>query len=313
MTTGTLPRADTKPAVPAPARGTPGRLRGLFRRYCGRILLTYGLFTVENALRLTQPLVLGLAINGLLRGSHLGLLAFAAQHLGHLAIGTVRRMYDTRAFSRIYAELATGLVAAQRGRAIDVSIVAARSSLSRSFVDFFERDIPLVMYSVYSVIGALALLAVYDWRLVPLCLVVLVPAWAVNAVYSRKTLLYSGRLHDELEREVGVIAEGGPAGVRGHYDRVGRWRVKLSDWEALNFGVMEVFILGLIAAALLVACQPGATPGDIFAIFRYVLMFVMGLDGVPQVVQQVSRLRDLGRRIGSGNVSTPDGTDTGAK
>ncbi len=40
-----------------------------------------------------------------------------------------------------------------------------------------------------------------------------------------------------------------------------------------------------------------ATPGDIFAVFGYVLMFVMGLDVVPMLVQQVNRLRDIGGRM----------------
>jgi hypothetical protein len=172
--------------------------------------------------------------------------------------------------------------------------------MSRAFVDFFERDVPVMVQASFSVVGALALLAAYDGAVALLCLVLLVPGYALNAVYSRKALLYSGRLHDELEREVGVVTDARPAEVRGHYDRVGRWRVKLSDWEAINFGLLEVFVLALLAAVLVRACGTGAAPGDILAVFRYVLMFVIGLDAVPQVVQQVSRLRDIGRRLRAG-------------
>lgn len=291
-----FPLSPVAPTSPSEGK-SPWTLQTLFRAYRGRILLTYALFNLENILRLLQPLVLGLAINDLLLGSYLGLALFVAQHLGHLAVGTLRRMYDTRTFTGIYTDLASGLVIRQRDRQVAVSAVAARSTLSRVFVEFFERDVPALVRALYSVIGALVLLAWYDWLLVPLCVVLLAPAYMLNKLYGRKTFLCNRRLHDELEREVAVIHQGKPAEIRDHYQRVAGWRVKLSDWEALNFGLMELFILGLMVAALARSCHLGAAPGDIFAIFRYVLMFIMGLDSVPILVQQMGRLRDVGRRL----------------
>ena len=74
--------------------------------------------------------------------------------------------------------------------------------------------------------------------------------------------------------------------------------VKLSDAEAINFSLMELFVLGLIVASLVHFCSRDAVQaGDIFAVFRYVLMFIMGLDSVPRLVQQMSRLRDIGMRM----------------
>jgi ABC-type multidrug transport system fused ATPase/permease subunit len=149
----------------------------------------------------------------------------------------------------------------------------------------------------YSVVGALIMLCLYDWVLAPLCLGLMLPAYLVNSVYSRKTLALSGRLHDEFEREVDVIQGGQPAEVRGHYGAVAGWRIKLADWEALNFGLMELFVLALLAVTLLRSCSATSSPGDIFAVFRYVLMFVMALDNVPLLVRQISRIRDIHRRL----------------
>lgn len=291
--------AGPKPAPP-PAGGPAGpwTLRRVFGAYRGRILVTYALFNLENVLRLAQPLVLGLAINDLVRGSSVGLALFVAQHVAHLLVGSARRAYDTRAFTGIYTDLATRLVVEQRGRAVDVSRVAARSALSRAFVDFFERDVPLLVQAGYAVAGALVMLALFDWVLAPLCLGLLVPAGLLNAAYGRKARAWSGRLHDELEREVAVIGAGGADEVRAHYRRAAGWRVKLSDGEALTFGLTEWFVLGVVAVALARSCATHAgAPGDIFAIFRYVMMFVMGLDRLPVLAQQVGRLRDIGGRL----------------
>lgn len=274
-------------------------LRGLFRDNKWRILATYGLFSIENLLRMAQPLVLGWAINDLLESSYRGLMWFIGQHLAHLAVGTFRQMYDTRAFTTIYTNLATRLVADQRTQGIEVSRVVARSAMSRNYVEFFEQYVPMVIRALYSVIGSLAMLAYYDGGLVLYCLGLIVPAFWLNTYYSRKTLALSGKLHDEFEREVEVIEHGESEGVREHYHAVAGWRVRLSDAEAINFSLMEFFILGVFILSLVHFCS-GETPppaGNIFAVYRYVLMFIMGMDTVPKLVQQISRLRDIGFRM----------------
>jgi ABC-type multidrug transport system fused ATPase/permease subunit len=273
-------------------------LRGLFAAHRVKLSLTYLLFNVENLLRLAQPWVLGLAINHLLNDSSFGLLLFVGQHLAHLLVSSLRQIYDTRVFTGIYTELATSLIAEQRGREVGTSRVAARSSLSREFVEFFEHSLPLVIKSAYSVVGALVMLAFYDLSLVPICLGLLLPAVVLNRIYSRRTLDLNRNLHDELEEEVDVIEHNHSSAVRRHFDAVAAWRVKLSDCEALNFGTMELFVLGVMVLALLRTCSlPSATPGEIFAVFRYLLMLLMGIDSVPKLVQQVSRLRDLSERL----------------
>lgn len=273
-------------------------LHAIFAGNRARLLLTYLLFNVENLLRLSQPFVLGLAINDLLHESSFGLLLFVGQHVAHLLVGSLRQMYDTRVFTGIYTDLATKLVVDQRAREVGLSRVAAHSSLSREFVEFFENYVPLLIKSIYSVVGALVLLAFYDRVLVPICLGLLLPGVVLNRIYSRRTLELNRQLHDQLEQEVDVIDRGQEATIRRHYDAVATWRIKLSDCEALNFGTMEVFVLGVMVLALLRTCSSlTATPGDIFAVFRYVLMLLMGIDGVPKLVQQFSRLRDLTRRF----------------
>src|SRR5712691_423795 len=277
---------------------TQNPLKAIFAANRVKLLLTYFLFNVENLLRLAQPLVIGLAINDLLHDSSFGLLLFVAQHLTHLLISTLRQMYDTRVYTAIYSDLATKLVVEQRGRDVGVSRVAARSSLSREFVEFFENHVPLLIRSSYSIIGALVMLAFYDRLLVPICLGLLVPAVVLNRIYSRKTFELSRQLHDQLEHEVDVIEPGREPIVRRHYESVAGWRVKLSDCEALNFGTMELFVLGVLVLALLRTCStPAVSAGAIFAVFRYVLMLLMGLDSVPKLVQHLSRLRDLSQRL----------------
>jgi hypothetical protein len=291
-----------RPALAAPAPGaaaapwTPG---ALFRAYRGRILFTYALINGENVTRLAQPYLLGLAIDDLLKSSWRGLGFFTLQQAIYTAAGVARRMYDARGFTGIYAEVAGRLVRQQRGRGVPVSSVAARSALSRQLVDFFERDLPIALQGLYSVGGALIMLALSEAALVPFCLVLLLPTSLLSYTYGRKTLTLNARLHDELEREVGVIDRNRVREVRGHYRRVARWEIRLADCESLNFGLMQICVLGLMVAALVRSCLPGADAGHIAAVFGYLTMFVLGLINVPLLVEQFNRLRDIGRRVRS--------------
>ncbi|MCR9117588.1 MAG: ABC transporter six-transmembrane domain-containing protein [bacterium] len=273
-------------------------LGSLVWRYRGRLGFTYALFVLENGLRLAQPLLLGWAINDLLAAKSIGLFAFAGGHLLHLAIRTFRQMYDTRALGAIYAERAAEVVVAQRDRGETLSRVSARSSLSQRFIDFLERSVPLAIRSLFSLVGGCVLLAWFDPWLVLLCFGLAIPAFSLNWFYGRRAFQLSKLLHGELEREVDVIDQGGENDVRGHYTRVVGWQVRLSDAEAVTVAVMEFFVLALIVAALMRYCSlPGITAGGIFAVFRYLMMYIMAFDAVPPLVQQWNRLRDISRRI----------------
>ena len=289
---------DSSPQCGARSSASNKVLWQLFRSNKCQMLLTYGLFNLENILRIVQPFVLGWAINDLLKESYFGLGVLIVQHLLHLVVSSARQMYDTRAFNQMYTELATNLVVDQRGRDVNVSRVAARSALSRQFIEFFERSVPLSIRSVYSIVGALVMLTIFDWVLLPICLVLLIPATIINRGYARQTLRLSRRLHDTLENEVDVIKPASRADVQDHYASAAGWRVKMSDTEAINFCLMELFVLSVMVAALLRICDPSLmAAGTIFAIFRYVLMLIMGLDAVPRLVQQLSQLRDLNQRL----------------
>jgi len=272
----------------------------IFSAYRWRILATYALFNLENLLRLAQPLVLGWAIHDLLRSSMYGLAIFFGQHVLYMALGAARRLNDTRCFTRIHADLATGLVLDQRHRQVEVSRVAARSALSREIVDFFERDVAIVLYILYSVIGALVMLWWADWVLVLWCLALVPPAYLLSRWTGRQSLLLNGRLNDQLEHEVEIIERAQPAEVRGHFDLVRRWRIMLSDRDAWSFGILELLIYVAMAAALVRTCaRPGVDAGTIFAVLGYVLMYVSGIANVPLLVQQFNRLRDIGSRLRS--------------
>src|SRR6516162_1646936 len=260
----------------ARAAGELTPLVRLFRANWRPLLLTYALYNVENLLSLAHPFVLGVAINGLIRSEYGGLAMLIGRHLAHLFVGTARQMYDTRAFTTIYTETVTRLVCRQRDAGVGVSTVAARSGLSRELVDFLEHHLKAVFSSIYGVLGALAMLVVYDRILVLHCGVILAPLVLLSRRLARRSFGVNAALNDQLEREVAVIEDGQTGPVSDHYRSLARYQVRLSDLEAWNFLQMEFFVLALIVATLARYCaRPGVEPGDIYAVFSFIVMFIL--------------------------------------
>jgi hypothetical protein len=287
---------ETTPSEPSVFDASIG---STFKRHRIAITFTYTLFVVENLLRLAQPFALGWAINDLLEEQSTGLFVLIGQHVLHLLIGLWRQVLDTRVFTKIYSEMVTDMIVTQRAAGVEVSRVAARSSLSREFVNFFELTVPNIARSAFSIVGSLIMLAIYDWVVVVACIGLLLPASFLNRWFAMKIRFLNRKLHDELEREVDLIEPGQQADLQTHFGRIANWRVRLSNAEAINFGMMEIFVLGVIVVTLLRTTSLVVNAGDVFAVFRYLMLLLIGLDRVPQLIMQISRMRDIQSRMES--------------
>jgi ABC-type multidrug transport system fused ATPase/permease subunit len=273
-------------------------LQTIFGKYRGRITVTYIVTLAENMFELSYPSLTGLAVNGLLKHDFTGLWLLLGVWLAHTATGVFRQSYDTRVFAAIYTDLATRTVSEQETKGFSTSQIVARSSLSREFVNFFERDIPATVNSLFGLLGALVLLFFYDAWSAGFCLMLLVPLAILNRGYSKRTLTLNQRLNNQLEREVTMLTRRRPSRVFGHYRLLAKWRISLSDAEATNWGIMELFSIILSAAVIIrVASLPHIEPGTIYAMLAYLWNFLASLNLVPALVQQLSRLQDIARRM----------------
>ena len=189
----------------------------------------------------------------------------------------------------------------QRQFGIEPSKVAARSVMSREFVTFFEKDMPVVLNTLVSIVGSAAILFYYDLVIGALAALLLIPVAIINRNYMRRSLMLNEGLNNQLEHEVQVIEAAQEGPVTRHFAEVRTWRIKLSDADALNWTAIEVLsILVFLLVLLRVTYIPDADVGNIFAIFVYVWRLMEKLDLMPQIVQQLMRLKDIRRRIEAG-------------
>ncbi|HEX6915545.1 MAG TPA: ABC transporter six-transmembrane domain-containing protein [Chitinophagaceae bacterium] len=274
-------------------------LKYIFQRHRFRLLFTYLLFSLEMLGNLLRPFFLGLAIDGLIKGSYGHLLSLLAIHFASVVIGTFRHRYDTRTYSAIYTSLVTNFLS-RRKRSGDVSRLSAHSTLSREFVDFMEYDLVYVIEAIYNIAGSIILLTFYDASVVTICLSILVPVSVASYFYGKKMKRLTRLKNDELEKQVDVISEGNTLAIRRHYNKLREWQIRISDQEAWNFGFTELMVMAVIGISLLIVTHSSATavlPGALVGIYNYILRFANGLDTIPYMVQKLTSLGDITRRI----------------
>ena len=274
-------------------------IKKIFLKHKWRLLLTYALFALEMLGSLLRPFFLGVAVNGLIRGSYNGLIMLTAAHLAYIVIGTIRHMYDTRTYTGIYTSLVTRMLSRHFDDS-EVSKLSAHSGLAREFIDFLEYDLNFIMEACYNLLGSLVLLYFYDHTVVLVCLSILLPVSFISYIYGRTMQRLTKSKNDEMESQVDIIATKNVERIKKHYLNLKGWQIKISDKEALNFGIMEFLVLAVIVVSLLVTA-PGSSDkmlaGDLIGVYTYILKFVNGLDTIPYTVQRYSSLKDIAQRI----------------
>lgn len=274
------------------------KLQNLFSTYRSPILITYGLTFLENLFELLYPFVIGITIDSLLAGAYTSLIVLASLWLIHTITGVYRNIYDTRTFTQIYGNLVTAMVLEQKKQGIPTSQIVARSALSREFVDFFEQNIPQIITALFGFFGALVMLSFYDLQIALYCLFLLLPLSLINRFYARKSLIFNRRLNSQLEQEVDILTDCHPEEIQVHYDCLAGLRIRLSNAAAANWGIMELCIIALFMGILVrTAALDNIQPGTIYAILSYTWNYRQSLDIVPILVQQASRLKDIGDRM----------------
>lgn len=82
-----------------------------------------------------------------------------------------------------------------------------------------------------------------------------------------------------------------------------RLRIALSDREALGYlaiGAAATLLFGM--TILTMTLSGGQDAGHIYAVMTYMWMFAMSLDDGPQLLEKYSQLRDIGKRVNTGQV-----------
>ena len=273
----------------------------LLRRFAGRFALTLTLVVLEAAAWTLFPLALGRAIDAALGDTRRGFYELAGLGIVAMAIAIARRVVDSRAYARIYARLGEDLMLRESGGS--TSALTARLGMLREIVEFFENSLPNLINSTVGLGGTLLILSALNPAIALGCLGVGTVTATIYALTGRLTTRYNRGLNDEHERQVDAVSSGDPGRVGRHLRELMRWNIRLSDLEAANFGVVWLFMVGLLVFSVSAAAEATTEYGSVFAVVMYVFQFGDSVILLPFFYQQWLRLREISGRITAAGVA----------
>ena len=265
-----------------------------------KLILTYSLYFVEMFFLLLRPYYLGKAVDGLLDGKYNGLLLLIGSYLIWIILSTIRQLYDTRVYSKIYTDLISRTFH-NRNKGEHLSKMSAKSNLARELIDFLAYDFNYTIEALYNIVGSLIMLLIYDRIVVVVCVIILIPVIFLSYNYSKKVKVLTKNKNDELEKQVDAISSLDPQTIKNHYSLLRKWEIKIAEKEAWNFGILEIIILVVISSSLFLTTNKkweiGFLAGDIIGIYNYILKFVGGLDTIPYMIQKLNLITDISSRL----------------
>ena len=166
-------------------------------------------------------------------------------------------------------------------------------------MDFFEWELPELFAALVGVTGALVMLIYLLPGVGGVSIVVGLLVGVVFAISSRRMFSLNKLLNNELERQVLMLESERAFSRWRHLSRLARWRINLSDLEATNFAIAELFLSALIIGAVVITVRTGLSVGEVFAVLTYLLGLAESLIVLPWTYQQSIRAREIGGRIAS--------------
>jgi len=281
-----------------PSLKKPYTLKAIFSRFKWQISLTLLLVVIEAILGIFYPLLIGLAINDILKGSYQGIYWLTTLGISSLLVGTLRRFYDTRIYSTIYRKTVTGMVAAEHIKSRPVSAISARCNLMTEFVVFLENTLPDIVQSVIAIIGVSVIVATLNIKVFFACFALLLLVLSVYTFTGRKNFNLNKGYNDELERQVQAIESKSNTTSKKHFNALMRWNVTLSDLETSNYFIIWSGVIALFIYTPITVIDDGVlTYGLVFSILMYVFDYIENLATMPLHIQQAIRLKEISQRF----------------
>ncbi|BBB25697.1 ABC transporter six-transmembrane domain-containing protein [Amphritea japonica] len=276
-------------------------LKLLLTQYSQGVAVTWGLVLLENIMLALIPLLIGFSIDNLLEGVADQLILLAIIMVLLTGVAVLRRVYDTRMYGAM--KVALGLELDQRNLYLNVSTRSARLDMSRELVSFLEDDVPELITGVTQIIISLAILSSFGLGLAMNAAGMTLTMLLLYTFFHRSFLRLNQALNNQTERQVALLTRGFHTSLNRHLSLLLRWEVKLSDREAILYGLIFLLVTGFIVSNLWLATAiPDISAGTIFTIITYSWEFVQAALVLPMTLQGLTRLHEITERINSKKV-----------
>ena len=278
------------------------KLRTMFRDNWKSIIFSYSLFAINSTLMVVYPKVLGESIDHLIAKDYSYIWYLVSTFVAIMFFGYVSKIYDTKVFSRIYRRFASIETNNQIENDVETTKINGRLTLMRYIVQFFERDILIVLQTIIGLVGAIYFLSLVSLTIVGLLIITSVLILGATFYYSPRIAKVTSQYNDLSEDQTEVIGTRNLSAINNLLRRGQHLSLKLSGIDAKFSIWIQGIVYGSVTSLLTYyVMYNNVSVGSVFSTYRYMFDFCNSLLGLPTIITSYINIKDVIKRLDTEN------------
>ena len=278
------------------------KLKVMFKENWKSIMFSYSLFAINSILMVMYPKVLGNAIDHLMAKDYSYIWYLVSTFVAIMFFGYISRIYDTKVFSGIYRRFASIETHKQIEGDVETTKINGRLTLMHYIVQFFERDMLVVLQTIIGLIGAIYFLSLVSWTIVGFLIFTSILILGATFYYSPKIANITSQYNDLSEEQTDVISTRNISSINNLLKRGQHLSLKLSNIDAKFSIWIQGIVYGSVTALLTYyVMYNNVSVGSVFSTYRYMFDFCNALLGVPTIITSYINIKDVIQRLETEN------------
>jgi hypothetical protein len=278
------------------------KLKLIFKENWIAILFSYSLFTMQSIFMLIYPKVLGETMDHLIAKDYYFMYYLLLTFVGMMFFGYVSRIYDTRVFTKIYRRFASVETNKQYENDVDTTKINGRLNLMHNIIIFFERDMFMIMNSLYGILVSMYFISLVDITMVGYLIISGILTLGVTYYYSPKIAKITMLNNDISEEQTEVISSRKISLVNNLLRRGQKLSIQLSNLDAKFSLWIQIIAYGTVTSLITYyVVSNNVTVGGAFSTYRYLFDFCIAIAGIPSIIQSFINIKDVVKRLETEN------------
>jgi ABC-type bacteriocin/lantibiotic exporter with double-glycine peptidase domain len=248
------------------------------------------------------PKVLGESIDHLIAKDYSYIWFLVSTFVAIMFFGYVSKIYDTKVFSRIYRRFASIETNNQIENNVETTKINGRLTLMRYIVQFFERDMLIVLQTIIGLVGAIYFLSLVSLTIVGFLIITSVLILGATFYYSPKIAKVTSQYNDLSEDQTEVIGTRNLSAINNLLRRGQHLSLKLSGIDAKFSIWIQGIVYGSVTSLLTYyVMYNNVSVGSVFSTYRYMFDFCNSLLGIPTIITSYINIKDVIKRLETEN------------
>jgi len=284
-------------------------------RYSIAMLLLFVL--IENIAWIIEPTFFGKLLDALINHFYdhenvnyvVPLLIWIMVYFINVVGGALHRLFNGGTYSKMYADVATKVIAESELRGEQYSKMLVRAELVKEYITFFKERLPEMLWQLSASAGAVIALFFYDYRIGLVCLAVVLPVAYINNTTRKKITYLQKDIHDNQEELYKLIENRDTSKIHQFLFKMVSPKIRIARWNSFSYTLVKILLVIIFIVVLFICVDlDNFSTGKIYSIVAYLWTFIGQTDYLPDLMESLGSIKDLNMRFARDEeaVSTPE-------